>query len=156
MCPIDIWNGIQRDPIVLMGLSTPLDNIEYVQNSTPIPLNPNNPIQFCNGIPLKPLDPFGAGKKNHRFTNNLNLSLNFHRFVISYRSCGTRSVGLGQYCLPKGSNGFKKLYENWAKDYRLIEHAKRVHIYYFVLLYILVYILFCLGRININNNIKRG
>jgi hypothetical protein len=35
------------------------------------------------------------------------LSLNFHRFVIWYRSCGTQSVGLGQYCLPKGSNGFK-------------------------------------------------
>ena len=35
------------------------------------------------------------------------LSLNFHRFVIWYRSCGTQSVGLGQHCLPKGSNGFK-------------------------------------------------
>ena len=34
------------------------------------------------------------------------LSLNFHRFVIWYRSCGTQSVGLGQHCLPKGSNGF--------------------------------------------------
>ena len=34
------------------------------------------------------------------------LSPNFHRFVILYRSCNTRSVGLGQYCLPKGSNGF--------------------------------------------------
>ena len=29
------------------------------------------------------------------------LSLNFHRFVILYISCDTRSVGLGQYCLPK-------------------------------------------------------
>ena len=37
------------------------------------------------------------------------LSLNFHRFVTLYRSCDTRSVGLGQYCLPKGSNGFKSL-----------------------------------------------
>ena len=36
------------------------------------------------------------------------LSLNFHRFVILYRSCDTQSVGLGQYCLPKVSNGFKK------------------------------------------------
>ena len=36
------------------------------------------------------------------------LSLNFHRFVILYRSCDTRSVGLGQYCLPKVSNGFKQ------------------------------------------------
>ena len=35
------------------------------------------------------------------------LSLNFHRFVI-YISCDTRSVSLGQYCLPKVSNGFKK------------------------------------------------
>ena len=35
------------------------------------------------------------------------LSLNFHRFVILYISCDTRSVGLGQYCLiPKVSNGF--------------------------------------------------
>ena len=31
------------------------------------------------------------------------LSLNFHRFVILYISCDTRSVGLGQYCLPKVS-----------------------------------------------------
>ena len=35
------------------------------------------------------------------------LSLNFHRFVILYISCDTRSVGLWQYCLPKVSNGFK-------------------------------------------------
>ena len=35
------------------------------------------------------------------------LSLNFHRFVILYISCDTRSVDLGQYCLPKVSNGFK-------------------------------------------------
>ena len=34
------------------------------------------------------------------------LSLNFHRFVILYRSCDTRSVSLEQYC-SKGSNGFK-------------------------------------------------
>ena len=34
------------------------------------------------------------------------LSLNFHRFVILYISCDTRSVGLGQYCLPKVSSGF--------------------------------------------------
>ena len=36
------------------------------------------------------------------------LSLNFHRFVILYISCDTQSVGLGQYCLPKVYNGFKK------------------------------------------------
>ena len=36
------------------------------------------------------------------------LSLSFHRFVILYRSCDTRSVGLGQYCLPKVSNGFNR------------------------------------------------
>ena len=36
------------------------------------------------------------------------LSLNFHRFVILYRSCDTRSASLGQYCLPKVSNGFIK------------------------------------------------
>ena len=35
------------------------------------------------------------------------LSLNFHRFVILYISCDTRSVGLGQHCLPKVYNGFK-------------------------------------------------
>ena len=35
------------------------------------------------------------------------LSLNFHRFVILYISCDTRSVGLGQYCLPKVYIGFK-------------------------------------------------
>ena len=35
------------------------------------------------------------------------LSLNFHRFVILYISRDTRSVGLGQYCLPKVYNGFK-------------------------------------------------
>ena len=28
-------------------------------------------------------------------------------FVIFYISCDTRSVGLGQYCLPKVYNGFK-------------------------------------------------
>ena len=36
------------------------------------------------------------------------LSLNLHRFVILYISCDTQSVGLGQYCLPKVSNGFKE------------------------------------------------
>ena len=35
------------------------------------------------------------------------LSLNFHRFIILYISCDTRSVGLGQHCLPKVYNGFK-------------------------------------------------
>ena len=34
------------------------------------------------------------------------LSLNLHRFVILYISCDTRSVGLGQYRLPKVYNGF--------------------------------------------------
>ena len=37
------------------------------------------------------------------------LSLNFHRFVILYISCDTRSVGLGQYCLPKVYNGFNSI-----------------------------------------------
>ena len=37
------------------------------------------------------------------------LSLNFHRFVILYISCDTRSVGLGQHCLPKVSNGFNAI-----------------------------------------------
>ena len=40
------------------------------------------------------------------------LSLNVHMFVILYICCNiccnTRSVGLGQYSLPKVSNGFKK------------------------------------------------
>ena len=131
---------------------------------------------------LKPLDPFGSGKKKkiHRFINNLlglqkvmvkefslnvipwnallfekpakqykfsltritdlfethvmtrrnarkqgcvfplfspdsddRLSLNFHRFVIWYRSCGTQSAGLGQHCLPKGSNGFRALQNHY-------------------------------------------
>ena len=35
------------------------------------------------------------------------LCLNFHRFVILYISCDTRTVGLGQYCLLKVSTGFK-------------------------------------------------
>ena len=35
------------------------------------------------------------------------LSLNFHRFVVLYISCDTRSVGLGQYCLLKVYNGFQ-------------------------------------------------
>ena len=35
------------------------------------------------------------------------LNLNFHRFVVLHISCDTQSVGLGQYCLPKVSNGFK-------------------------------------------------
>ena len=39
------------------------------------------------------------------------LSLNSHRFVILYISCGTRSVSLGQYCLPKVSNGFKRHFQ---------------------------------------------
>ena len=37
------------------------------------------------------------------------LSLNFHRFVMLYISCDTQSVGLGQYCLLKVYNGFKKI-----------------------------------------------
>ena len=39
--------------------------------------------------------------------SDVRLSLNFHRIVILYISCDTRSVGLGQYCLPKVYNGFK-------------------------------------------------
>ena len=35
------------------------------------------------------------------------LSLNLHRFVILCRSCDTWSVGLGHYCLPKVSSGFR-------------------------------------------------
>ena len=47
------FNGVQWDP-----LSIPLDPIEYVPNSTPIQLNPINPIQIFNGIPLNPIDFF--------------------------------------------------------------------------------------------------
>ena len=36
------------------------------------------------------------------------LSLNFHRFAILYISCDARSMGFGQYCLPKVSIGFKE------------------------------------------------
>ena len=46
------------------------------------------------------------------------MSLNFHRFVIWYRSCGTQSVGLGQHCLPKGSNGFKQSINNNNRIYK--------------------------------------
>ena len=42
------------------------------------------------------------------------LSLNFHRFFILYRSCDTQSVGLGQDCLPKVSNGFKSNSMKWG------------------------------------------
>ena len=37
------------------------------------------------------------------------LRINLHRFVILNISCDTRSLGLGQYCLPKVSNGFKEM-----------------------------------------------
>ena len=43
------------------------------------------------------------------------LSLNFHRFVILYLSCDTRSVCLGKYCLTKGSNGFKGIVLNFHR-----------------------------------------
>ena len=38
------------------------------------------------------------------------LSLKFHMVVILYINCDTQSVGLGQYCSPKVSNGFKEQY----------------------------------------------
>ena len=43
--------------------------------------------------------------------SDVRLSLNFHRIVILYISCDTRSVGLGQYCLPKVYNGFKWIFK---------------------------------------------
>ena len=46
------------------------------------------------------------------------LTLNFHRFVISYISCDTRSVGLGQHCLLKVSTGFKRSVGNAQWAYR--------------------------------------
>ena len=52
------------------------------------------------------------------------LSLNFHRFVILYISCDTRSVGLGQYCLPKVSNGFKE-----SKKSQFLNHIKLSYSY---------------------------
>ena len=51
------------------------------------------------------------------------LSLNFHRFFILYIiSCDTRSVDLGQYCLPKVYNGFKKFGDrmNWWTYFGLL------------------------------------
>ena len=48
------------------------------------------------------------------------LSLNFHRFVVLYISCDTRSVGLGQYCLPKVYNGFKLASEYY--EYTVLTH----------------------------------
>ena len=57
------------------------------------------------------------------------LSLNFHRFLILYIiSCDTRSVGLGQYCLRKVSNGFKDLRK------ALITHRLSLLSFYFALL----------------------
>ena len=44
------------------------------------------------------------------------LSLNFHRFVNLYSSCDTGSVGLGQNCLPKVSNGFKQDFLKTASE----------------------------------------
>ena len=38
------------------------------------------------------------------------IELNFHRFVILYRFCDTRSVGLGQYCLPKVPMALRRFY----------------------------------------------
>ena len=52
------------------------------------------------------------------------LSLNFHRFVILYISCDTRSVGLGQYCLPKVSNGF-----NCTASFTVCGTVLYVHLY---------------------------
>ena len=46
--------------------------------------------------------------------SNDRLSLNFHRFVILYTSCDTRSVGFGQHCLPKVSTGFKTSSNKWV------------------------------------------
>ena len=46
--------------------------------------------------------------------SNDRLSLNFHRFVILYTSCDTRSVGFGQHCLPKVSTGFKTSSNIWG------------------------------------------
>ena len=51
------------------------------------------------------------------------LSLNFHRIVIWYISCDTRSVGLGHYCLPKVSNGFNK---SWCTNYAIPPIAREV------------------------------
>ena len=53
--------------------------------------------------------------------SNDRLSPNFHRFVIWYRSCDTRSVGLGQYCLLKGSNGFK-LDLSWVHNRGIVQY----------------------------------
>ena len=52
------------------------------------------------------------------------LSLNFHRFVIL--CCGTRSVGLGQYCVPKGSNGCKQTFSRDNMPKRFGIHKVRI------------------------------
>ena len=51
------------------------------------------------------------------------LSLNFHRFVILYISCDTQSVGLGQYSLPKVSNGFNHGHTLMANLHFLTIHS---------------------------------
>ena len=52
------------------------------------------------------------------------LSLNFHRFVILYISCDTRSVGLGQYCYRKCIMALKEQYRIGKK-----QKLWRSHIY---------------------------
>ena len=43
----------------------------------------------------------------------------FSQVFFLYRSCDTQSLGLGQYCLPKGSNGFKR-----KKNYKSVGNTK--------------------------------
>ena len=61
--------------------------------------------------------------------SNDRLSLNFHRFVIL---CDTRSVGLGQYCLPKVSNGF-----NWLSTL-LIHLPRRENLTFLLSVFVLI------------------
>ena len=53
------------------------------------------------------------------------LSLNVHRFVILYISRDTRSVGIGQYCLPKVYNGFGIVVTHCKRNYRLACAARQ-------------------------------
>ena len=55
------------------------------------------------------------------------LSLNFHRFVVLYISCDTRSVGLGQYCLLKVYNGFNKSGCKPFCSYNKLKYNSRLH-----------------------------
>ena len=66
------------------------------------------------------------------------LILNFTGLLFYIISCDTQSVGFGQYCLPKVSNGFKQLYAIRAWDISVLP---------FVLLHLVVVLVLCLPQL---------